>query len=246
VQLALIAAAWLVYFGIRAVTEGSTAAAERHARRMVDLERALGVHWEDGIQRVALRHDLLVDAANWVYIWGHWPVIAVTALWLWHRRPDHYLTLRNAMFLSGAVGMVLFLLLPVAPPRLADIGLVDSVLDRSHAYRALQPPSLTNEYAAFPSLHFGWDLLVGITIARAASHRVWRIVGVLLPVAMALAVVATANHYVLDVVGGGVIALASLLVVELVARHRTGARSARAHAYADDRPSAAAAVHAGR
>jgi membrane-associated phospholipid phosphatase len=188
---------------------------------MVHLEERLGVHWEDAVQRVALRHDLLVDAANWMYIWGHWPVIAVTAVWLWKRVPQQYVTLRNAMFLSGGIGMLLFLLLPVAPPRLADIGLVDSVTVRSHAYRALQPPSLTNEYAAFPSLHFGWDLLVGITIARAASHRLLRVVGALLPIAMALAVIATANHYILDVVGGGTIALSSLLVVELVSRRRT-------------------------
>jgi membrane-associated phospholipid phosphatase len=219
-QLVLIVAAWLVYFGIRAVTQGTTAVAERHAHDMVHLEERLGVHWEDAVQRVALRHDLLVDAANWMYIWGHWPVIAVTAVWLWKRVPQQYVTLRNAMFLSGGIGMLLFLLLPVAPPRLADIGLVDSVTVRSHAYRALQPPSLTNEYAAFPSLHFGWDLLVGITIARAASHRLLRVVGALLPIAMALAVIATANHYILDVLGGGVIALSSLLVVELVSRRR--------------------------
>ncbi len=210
-----------MYFGIRAVTQGTTSVAERHAHDMVQLEQRLGVHWEDAVQRVALRHELLVDAANWMYIWGHWPVIAVTALWLWHRVPRQYVTLRNAMFLSGGIGMLLFLFLPVAPPRLAHIGLVDSVTVRSHAYRALQPPSLTNEYAAFPSLHFGWDLLVGITIARAASSRLLRIVGALLPVAMGLAVIATANHYILDVVGGGVIALSSLLAVELLSRRRT-------------------------
>jgi membrane-associated phospholipid phosphatase len=220
VQLALIVTAWMVYFGIRAVSQGSTGAAERHAHDIVDLERTLGVHREEAIQGVALRHEALVDLANWVYIWGHWPVIALTALWLWHRVPDQYLTLRNAMFLSGGVGMLLFLLFPVAPPRLAHIGLVDSVTLRSNAYRALQPPSLTNEYAAFPSLHFGWDLLVGITLVRAATRRWLRVVAALLPVAMALAVVATANHYLVDVVGGGLIALSSLLVVELLARRR--------------------------
>src|SRR5262249_30030439 len=116
-----------------------------------------------------------------------------------------------------------FLFFPVAPPRLAHIGLVDSVTVRSHAYRALQPPSLTNEYAAFPSLHVGWDLLVGITLVRAASHRLLRGVGALLAVPKALAVIATANHYVIDVAGGGLIALTSLLVVEHARRRRSPA-----------------------
>jgi membrane-associated phospholipid phosphatase len=220
VQLALIVTAWLVYFGIRAISQGSTGAAERHAHDIVRLERTLGVHREEAIQGVALRHEAIVDIANWVYIWGHWPVIAITALWLWHRVPGQYVTLRNAMFLSGGVGMLLFLFFPVAPPRLAHIGLVDSVTLRSHAYRALQPPSLTNEYAAFPSLHFGWDLLVGITLVRAASRPWLRVIGAVLPVAMALAVVATANHYLVDVAGGGLIALSSLVAVELLQRRR--------------------------
>ena len=220
-QIAVMVSAVAIYFLVRGATDSAVADAVRNAHKLVSLEKTLGIYHEPALQHALANSEHVRTVLNWMYIWGHWPVIAVTAVWLWKRVPQHYVTLRNAMFLSGGIGMLLFLLLPVAPPRLADIGLVDSVTVRSHAYRALQPPSLTNEYAAFPSLHFGWDLLVGITIARAAGHRVLRVVGALLPVAMALAVIATANHYILDVVGGGTIALSSLLVVELVARRRT-------------------------
>src|SRR6478609_7303610 len=77
-EILLVIGAWLGYFGVRAVSEGSTAAAHRHAREIVRLERTLGIAWEHALQRAVLPHDLLVDAANWIYIWGHWPVIAVT------------------------------------------------------------------------------------------------------------------------------------------------------------------------
>jgi membrane-associated phospholipid phosphatase len=117
------------------------------------------------------------------------------------------------MLLSGAVGMVVFALWPVAPPRLADLGLVDTVTEYSRSYRVLQPPAFTNQYAAMPSLHVGWDLLIGLAIIVAAS-RLWvRVVGGLLPVLMGWAVVATANHFVLDAVVGVLLVLVSLWLV---------------------------------
>ena len=95
-------------------------------------------------------------------------LVAVTLLVLYlHRRPI-YLRLRNAMFISGAAGLVVFATYPVAPPRLLDGGpFVDTVTTWSNSYRVLQPPSLVNKYAAVPSLHVGWNLLVGIKDALA-------------------------------------------------------------------------------
>ena len=97
------------------------------------------------------------------------------------------------------------------------MGLVDTVVERSHSYRALQPPALTNQYAAFPSLHFGWNLLVGIVLLLTFSHLAVRVFAVVMPVAMALAVVGSANHFVLDVVGGGVFVTIGLVVATAVA-----------------------------
>ena len=219
-ELLLIVGAWLGYFGVRAVSEGSAAAAHRHARELVRLERALGIYWEHALQRAVLPHDLLVDAANWVYIWGHWPVIALSALWLFRHQPDTYRLTRTAFFVSGAIGMVIFLSYPVAPPRLAGIGLLDTVTLHSHAYRALQPPSLMDRYAALPSLHFGWDLLIGIALARSGTSRLLRGFGRVMPLLMGVAVVVTANHYVLDVVVGGVLSVGALLVVVALAAAR--------------------------
>lgn len=130
---------------------------------------------------------------------------------MWSRHRDAYPVYRNAVLISGAAGMIVFALYPVAPPRLVpELGLVDTVTLHSHSYRVLQPPALTNLYASVPSLHFGWDFLVGIAIARNANPRPGRLIGVLLPIAMFSAIVLTANHYLVDGVAGGIFALTAL------------------------------------
>jgi hypothetical protein len=201
-QAAIVLLGVGVYFSVRGHTEGSHAEAVDHAHDLLAVETRLGLDVEDELQAVVAPSERLETFANWVYIWGHWPVIAVTMVWLgWHHRRQ-FLRLRDAMLVSGALGMAIFVSYPVAPPRLADLGLVDTVTESSRAYRVLQPPAFVNQYAAMPSLHSGWDLLVGIAIVSAATGLTLRLVGYAMPLLMGLAVVATANHYVVDVVAG--------------------------------------------
>ena len=222
-EAVLIAFAMLLYFGIRNLTVGSVATAFANADRIVALERELGVDREDALQSAAVSSDALVTLANWVYIFGHWPVIlgVATALYVYRRR--HYYLLRNAMFASGLIGFLFFALFPVAPPRLLDLGLADTVTERSDAYRALQPPGLTNQYAAFPSLHAGWNLLVAIVVVMAVTSLALRAVALVLPVAMALAVVVTANHFVIDIAGGVVVVLIGLALAIFLQRREDAA-----------------------
>jgi hypothetical protein len=217
--LVLFAAA--VYGGVRAATERSAAEAIRNAHSLERLERALGLAWEGSAQSLIAGSDTLVALANWVYIWGHWPVIVAAAVALYLRRPTHYRVLRNAMIVSGLIGFAFFFALPTAPPRLARLGLTDTILEQSHSYRALQPPALTNQYAAMPSLHFGWNLLVGIVLFAAFTTLAVRVFAVVMPAAMAFAVVATANHFVLDLVAGAVVVLVALALTLGLERRRT-------------------------
>ena len=211
-EVGLVACAILLYFGIRNTTAGSADVAFANAERLFDLEGALGITWEGSLQSATVSSDTLVTLANWVYIWGHWPVILGTAVVLYVWRRSHYYLLRNGMFASGFIGFAFFALFPVAPPRLLDLGLVDTVTERSESYRALQPPGLTNQYAAFPSLHAGWNLLVAIVVVLAFTSLAVRLVAVALPVAMSLAVVVTANHFVIDVAGGVLVVLVGLVI----------------------------------
>ncbi|GAB7006644.1 phosphatase PAP2 family protein [Nocardioides sp. AN3] len=197
-----------MYFLVRGRTEGAATTAVAHAHQLERAERILGLDVEGALQSAAARSDPLIDVANWIYIWGHWPVIVGTLVWLALRHRDHYRRLRDAMAISGALGMLVFVSYPVAPPRLVDDGLVDTVTERSTSYRVLQPPFFVDRYAAMPSLHVGWDLLVGIAIATTASVVAVRLVGWLLPLLMTLSVIVTANHYVLDVVVGVALVLA--------------------------------------
>jgi hypothetical protein len=219
-EIVLVAAAMIVYFGIRNATAGSPQAAFANAQHIVDVEESLHVDWEGAVQAPVAGHDVLVMLVNWVYIWGHWPVILSTAavLFLWRR--EQYVVLRNALFISGAIGFLFFALLPVAPPRLLELGLVDTVSEQSHAYRALQPPGLTNQYAAFPSLHLGWNVAVGLVLLLTTARVAVRLFAVLSPLAMGFAVIATANHFVLDVAGGVAVVLVGLAGAYAIERHR--------------------------
>jgi membrane-associated phospholipid phosphatase len=124
------------------------------------------------------------------------------------------------MMISGGLGLCVYTTYPVAPPRLANLDLVDTVVEQSSAYRVLQPPAFVNQYAAMPSLHVGWDLLVGLALVAAAGTVWLRTVGRVMPVLMAFATVATANHYLLDVLGGVAFALVGLAGALLIERRR--------------------------
>jgi membrane-associated phospholipid phosphatase len=109
----------------------------------------------------------------------------------------------------------------MAPPRLVgELGFVDTVTLHSEAYRVLQPPSLTNQFAAIPSLHVGWNLLMGIAIVSFSTNRLLKVFGVSMPIAMYVATIVTANHYFLDGVLGSALALIGLGVAWKISRPR--------------------------
>ena len=220
-EVALVTGAILAYFTIRNLTAGAPDAAFANGERIVNLEQWLGVRWEDTIQAAIVGRDGLVMLANWIYIWGHWPVILSAAVVLHTWRRDRYYLLRNTLFISGGIGFLFFAFLPVAPPRLLELGLVDTVSNQSNAYRALQPPGLTNQYASFPSLHVGWNLAVGIVLFMTTTHVVVRTFAVLSPLAMTFAVVATANHFVIDVAGGAAVVLVGLAGAHIIEQRKS-------------------------
>jgi hypothetical protein len=213
-ECAIFAAAYLTYFGVRALTEGNVPQALANAGRIVHLERLAGIDWEDAAQSAILGHHTLVQLANWVYMFGHWPLLLLAGVLLFHYRPREYYLLRDVCLISGAIGLVIFALFPVAPPRLAGGGVVDTITHYASGYRTVLPASLVNEYAAMPSFHAGWSVLLGIVIFRASARWPLRAFAIIMPAAMVVSVVVTANHFVLDVFAGTAIVLAILLILE--------------------------------
>ena len=209
-EAVLLVGAVFAYFAVRAVTEGSQEQALRNAQRVVELEQSLGFFWEPTWQAAIEGSNLLVTLANWAYIYGHWPVITVVAIWLAASRPGTYRLMRNAFLVSGGIGLIIFVSFPTAPPRLTEIEITDTVTLYSHAYRVLQPPSIVNQYAAVPSLHFGWNLLIGLAVIHVATNWVARLFGFVMPVVMFLAIVLTGNHFIFDGIAGAAVALTGL------------------------------------
>lgn len=219
-QALVVLSAVYCYFRVRNLTEGSRAVAVEHAHDLVALERSLGIYVEPELQRPFADSAALGSIANSVYIYGHWPVIAVVMVWTAWKHRAQFLRLRDGMLISGFLGFFVFATWPLAPPRLAGLGLTDTVTERTESYRILQPPQFTNQYAAMPSLHAGWDLLVGMTIVSAAGLLAVRVIGYTLPALMAVAVVVTANHFVLDVVAGVALSLFGYALAAWPARRR--------------------------
>ncbi len=210
--------AYFAYFLVRGATEGNFAEAREHAQLLVEFEQSLGIFVDPSTQALLLSQTAIMKVANWIYVWGHWPVVGGVIIWLFAKRPDAYQLYRNALLISGGIGLILYVTFPAAPPRLIGMGFADTVFDQSTFAGIMQPNALTNQYAAFPSLHFGWSLLMGIAIMREAHSSKLRFLAPFLPVAMLISVVITANHYIVDAIAGGMVAVIGLQLASTVHR----------------------------
>ncbi len=201
-QVAIIGGALALYLTTRRLTMGNALDAANNARDILHLEAFLGLDIEHELQRVILDFPSVVTLMNWIYVWGHWPVLAAAAIWLFISHRREFNLFRNALIISGLLGLIVFAIFPVMPPRLLGTGMVDTVARWSSSYHVLQPPSLVNQYAAVPSFHVGWNVLAVFAVFRAIPKSDYRYVTVLGPIAMVSSVVLTGNHYLFDAVAG--------------------------------------------
>jgi len=201
----------LLYFGVRELSADQRSEAFENAASISSLQKALGLDWEYSLQQRVLDSDWVIAAVNWIYIYGHFPLLLVAMLILYRMHRREFLNLRNALIASGAIGLICFAVYPVAPPRLFDpTAFFDTVGELSTSYRILQNPSVTNQFAAVPSFHVGWNLLVAIALWRATRLRPIKALAVLLPLLMIASVVLTANHWIVDILAGMGVAMVGL------------------------------------
>ncbi|MGV9452026.1 phosphatase PAP2 family protein [Streptomyces sp. NPDC003635] len=229
-ELLLVAGLFLVYKFGRQLATGHTGEAFRNAHRVWDLERAVHLPGEGSVQSVLLHGDTLVHVANTYYATVHFPATVAFLVWLYLRRPAHYVWARRILATVTAVALVGHLLFPLAPPRmLGATGLVDTA--RVYGPSVYGPPSsdhLSNQFAAMPSLHFGWALMVAIgLIVATRSRRRW--LWLLHPLVTLLVIVGTANHYWLDAVVAAALLGLALAVIHLPHRTRTTAGRGSGH-----------------
>jgi hypothetical protein len=203
VEVATLAGLYGVYEVVRGQGHATLAAARSHTDEIVALERHLHVFGERAVQRAAHVVPALPTTLGIAYIALHFLGTAGFLVWLHRRHRELFPRVRNTLVAATGVALAIYILYPVAPPRLAGLGFVDTV---SHSAKVNLSSdvlgSLYNPFAAVPSLHFGYALLVGATVALVAKRPVVRVLGWAYPAVMLLVIVGTGNHFFFDALGG--------------------------------------------
>jgi hypothetical protein len=211
-EIALVAVLFLAYKLGRIAATGHVAEALANAHGVWHLERLLHLPSEYTLQHAVVGHEWLMRLANCYYAYVHFPITAACLIWLWVKRPEHYVRTRRMLAWLTAVALVVHLLMPLAPPRmLTTMGMVDTgKLFGPEVYGSPTSDTLTNQYAAMPSLHVGWALAVAISLTAVTTNR-WRRLWLLHPLITLFVVLVTGNHYWLDAIV--VTGLLSLVIV---------------------------------
>jgi hypothetical protein len=192
-----------LYEVVRGQGHATLGVAREHTDGIVALERHLHLFGERTIQQAAHWVPGLPTLLGIAYIALHFLGTAAFLIWLHRTHPERFPLVRNTLIAATGLALSIYLLYPVAPPRLAGLGFVDTVTHNAKVNLSSDLlGSLYNPFAAVPSLHFGYALLVGVTVALLARGRVARVVGWSYPAVMLLVIVATGNHFFFDAAGG--------------------------------------------
>jgi PAP2 superfamily protein len=216
-ELGALALLYGVYEVVRGAPGENVQAAMRHTSEIVSIEQSVGVYVERGVQEAFEAVPGVPTVLGLAYLLLHFVGTTAALVWLHRRHAEHFPIVRTTVVVATALSLVGYVLYPAAPPRLADLGFADTVT--SHTGLNLSSDllgALYNPFAAVPSLHFGYALIVGVVLARLAAHRAVRIAGAVYPVVMLLVIVATGNHFVFDAALGAVVVLAGWFVARLL------------------------------
>ena len=214
-EIILIAALFVVYRAARLIISGHDDIAVSNAWWVWGVERAMRLPDEELFQQWALQWPDLLKAANWYYVSVHFPITLGFLAWAWWRRPAaEYRWARRLITMLTAFALVVHVAMPLAPPRmLSSLGFLDTMaVFGPSAYGGSTTDSLANQFAAMPSLHVGWALLIAVVVIRMLSSP-WRWLIALHPAITVIVVVATANHYWIDAIAAALLLLVALALI---------------------------------
>jgi hypothetical protein len=223
-QVSLFGAAYLAYRLVRGLVEGDANAAFAHARDLITLERTLHVFVEPSIQAWASGSHFLMVFSAWMYVNAQTTVTVAALVYLYLRHNRNFYFVRNMFMVAMAIALIGYAVFPTAPPRfMPEWGFIDSVSDftgvRVNAHSA-SLNALTNLYAAVPSMHVAFALMIGGTLSRLVRWRVVRVMWMLYPFLMAFVIIVTANHFIVDAILGALTAGTSAYAATWMARAR--------------------------
>ena len=210
-QIVLFCGAYWLYRIARGMVDSRAAEAFDNARAVIDVERGLGLFFEPAVHAWATSHALIIDASSWMYLNSHFVVTTFALAWIYLRRNEHFYFVRNMFMVSMGIALVGYVALPTAPPRfMPEWGFSDSVA----AFTGVRADSgsadlLFNPFAAVPSMHVAFALMLGVAMARLTRRRWAQVLWLAYPPVVSFVVVVTANHWWIDGFLGAVVALVS-------------------------------------
>lgn len=210
---------YVLYSMVRNSAPEDTARAFANALRVENFEMALNFHVEESINALVASERWLAQACNYYYSVFHFVVPAVLAIWLYRRHEAKARRRIAAWYTATALGLFGFWLFPLAPPRMMA-GFVDTAAEFETWGLVTSGPSasISNQFAAMPSLHFAWSLWCGVVLFEIARGRWVKALAIAYPLTTLFVIVGTANHYLVDAVAGAAVAAAGFGVVRVVSQ----------------------------
>ena len=221
---------YVAYSAVRnkGVATDSAEEAFANARTIIRLERLVGLYHEERVQQVFLHHQWFIRLCNIYYGSLHFLVTAGALVWSFRRCPRTYPRWRNTLAFTTALALIGFAFFPLMPPRLLppSYGYVDTLaaVGGLWSFDSGTMKAISNQYAAMPSLHFGWSLWSALVLWPASGRRWVRLLLVGYPTVTLFAIVVTANHFWLDAVGGVVALGAGYSLARLAGRRDRSGR----------------------
>jgi membrane-associated phospholipid phosphatase len=224
-QWLLFAGAYYVYRIVRGIVDGHANTAYQHARDIVDLERGLHTFVEVDVQRWAVDNPFFIHVANWMYVNSHFLVTTTFLIWLYIARNHAYYFVRNMFLVAMVFALIGYVAFPAAPPRfLPEWGFQDTVADMFGNGASQTASVLYNPYAAVPSMHVAFALMIAVPAVQLVKHRFLKIVWSFYPLLVTFVVISTGNHFWIDAALGAIVAAVSaFLAVSAFGRVRPDA-----------------------
>jgi hypothetical protein len=250
VEAGLGVAVYFLYDDVRERVAGSAATALRNARDLIGWERAIGLYHELAVQRAFIDWSPFISFWNFYYGTVHFVMPVIALVLLWRRAPERYVVWRNTLLVMLVIGLVLFWAYPLMPPRLMpQRGFVDTAAEFFNfgpqqrvvlvhgVPNAAARAAFGNLFAAMPSFHGGWSMWSTLAMLPVLRSRWAKVLVLVDPVLTVFAIVVTANHWILDAVGGWIVLGVAWLLVAAYERRRHPDVWARAgwRAVADER-----------
>ena len=217
----------VAYQVARGVADRDPAEAIRNGLAVIDLQERLGGLWEVSLQGALLSSDFLMTLTSWTYWLSQFAVLGLALLFVYVRRNDWFLRFRNTILAANVIGLAGYIAFPTAPPRMfGEFGFVDVLAQFSSLNHGSAVVELaSNPYAAMPSLHAADSLIVGVTMALLVRRLPFKILWVGWPAWVAFCVMATGNHFWLDIVAGAAVALLAAAAVSATSLRTAPARA---------------------